>query len=419
MKTAQIIPAIESPSNASRSNAVTLADLEALGADVEETLERVKDVVFQPTGVKSAPNFGVMQLSSLCGISHDTFMRRFAKADTLGLPVGRKSETSRKLSFTLDETLTWIRRERKEAGRPPGVLGAVIATGNFKGGVGKTTVSMSIAQGLSLKGYRVLCIDLDPQGSLTSLFGLRPADMEEGETFFPLTLPLSDPRHRGTLEESIRATYWANVDLVPGSAALFSGEFYLPVRQMNAQEAEPDFRFNEVLERALMGAIREKYDYIIIDTPPALSYITMNAFWAADAILMPLPPEGMDFASSAQFWSMFAELASSATRKGAQMKSFGWVGVVPSKVDSKQHTQSILKWMRVAYRGYLTSAELPRTDAAKVASMSLQTVYDIERYVGSHKTYARAREAFDKLTDEIDYLTHKNVWSCAELKRKS
>lgn len=399
--------------SAVQSNRVTVADLESLGQDVEETLERVKDVVFLPAGVKSPPRYGTMQLAAMCGISHDTLMRRLAKAIEIGLPAGTKSTTNRKLSFTLGEALIWVRRERKSGVRPVGQLGAVIATGNFKGGVGKTTVTMSVAQGLSLKGYKILCIDLDPQGSLTSLFGLTPTAMEEGETFFPLTLPLSDPRHRETLDESIHKTYWANVDLVPGSAALFSGEFYLPVRQMNAQDQEPDFRFNEVLERALSGRIRNEYDYIIIDTPPALSYITMNAFWAADAILMPLPPEGMDFASSAQFWTMFAELASSATRQGEELKSFGWVGVVPSKVDSKPHTQSVLKWMRAAYRGYLTSAELPTTDVAKVASMRLQTVYDIERYVGSHKTYARARIAFDKLTDEIDHLTHTNVWANA------
>jgi chromosome partitioning protein len=404
---------LAAPMPAMQSSRVTVADLESLGQDVEETLDRVKDVVFQPAGAKSPPRYGTMQLAAMCGISHDTLMRRLIKASELGLPEGNKSPTNRKLSFSLEETLTWVRRERKGGFRPDGYPGAVIATGNFKGGVGKTTVTMSVAQGLSLKGYKVLCIDLDPQGSLTSLFGLTPTAMEEGETFFPLTVPLADPRHRSTLDESIHKTYWANVDLVPGSAALFSGEFYLPVRQMSAQDNEPNFRFNEVLERALKGRIRDEYDYIIIDTPPALSYITMNAFWAADAILMPLPPEGMDFASSAQFWTMFAELASSATRQGEELKSFGWVGVVPSKVDSKPHSQSVLKWMRAAYRGYLTSAELPTTDAAKVASMRLQTVYDIERYVGSHKTYARARLAFDKLTDEIDHLTHTNVWTNA------
>jgi chromosome partitioning protein len=405
----------EPATSTSQSHRVTVEDLERLGADVDETLERIKDVVFLPTGAKTAPNFGTMALSLLCGISHDTFMRRLSRAEEFGLPSGRKSESSRKLVFTLAEALTWVRRENKSQRRPEGMPGCVIATGNFKGGVGKTTVSMSIAQGLSLKGYRVLCIDLDPQGSLTSLFGESPTAIDESDTFFPLTLPPSDARHRATLNESIRTTYWSNVDLIPGSAALFAGEFYLPVRQMHstASTSERGFRFNEVLLLALSGQIRQDYDYIIIDTPPALSYITMNAFWAADAILMPLPPEGIDFASSAQFWNMFSELAKSAKREGAPLKSFGWVGVVPSKVDSKPHTQTILKWMKSAYRGYLTSAELPTTDAAKVASMKLQTVYDIERYVGSNKTYVRAKLAYDKLTDEVDHLTRQNVWIAA------
>ena len=70
----------------------------------------------------------------------------------------------------------------------------------------------------------------------------------------------------------------------------------------------PDFEFWRVLDRGLDTA-RTNYDVIVIDTPPALSYVTINALMAADGVIMPLPPSALDFASSAQFWDLFPTFA--------------------------------------------------------------------------------------------------------------
>ena len=179
--------------------------------------------------------------------------------------------------------------------------------GFFKGGVGKTIVATSLAQGLALKGYKVLTIDFDPQGSMTAMMGVDPATVEADETFAPLGTPPGHPLHRATLAESIRPTYWSGVDLVAGSTNLFQCEFFLPLRAMNAKAEGRQFNFLDVLAKGLRP-IREDYDFIIIDTPPALSYTTMNAYLAADALLMPVVPEGLSLQSSAQFWDMFTEL---------------------------------------------------------------------------------------------------------------
>lgn len=391
-------------------NGVTVDELADLSDDVQETLDSVREAIFQPAGIKTAPRFTTTAVADLCGISLDTMMRRLPKAAEFGLSKG-ESVNIRRTLFTLAETIAWVRRERKVSRRPAGAPGCCITTGNFKGGVGKTTLAVSIAQGLSLRGYKVLCIDLDPQGSMTSVLGFSPIDIDGDQTFLPLAMPPSNTGYRATLKESIRPTYWFGLDLVPGSTDLFGAEFYLPLRQMQAAAEEPGFRFNEVLERALAGGLREEYDFIIIDTPPALSYVTMNAFWASDGILMPLPAEGLDFASSAQFWSMFSQLANSAGGPDAPTKEFGWVTVVPSKVDNKQITQGVMKWMQDAYGSFLSTAHIPMTDAAKVGSARLRTVYDIEKYAGDYRTYARAREAFDRLVDEVELLTQQRVWA--------
>lgn len=395
---------------------IDLEQLRALETHLRRVINKVRKSGYTPHGQKKAPSFNATALAKLCGKSNTTMLRLLERAAEFkladGLQGGVEAGGRARRSFTQAEAVDWVRHVGAPFKRNIGVPGCTIAIGNFKGGVGKTVVATSVAQGLSLKGYKVLCIDLDPQGSMTSLFDVDRMGVDDDQTFLPLTTHVRDEGHRDTLQESIRETYWSGVDLVAGSTSLFSGEFYLPLRQMRAEKDEPGFRFMEVLDRALDKGIRDEYDYIIIDTPPALSYVTMNAYWAADAILMPLPAEGLDLVSSSHFWSMFTTLADSAAKTATKPKTFSWIATVPSKVDhSKGFTKSNLEVMRVAYQRYLIgSVEIPLSSAVSVGGVTLSTVYDMEKYVGSQKTYERARQAFDRLVDEVDYLTRHRKW---------
>lgn len=392
---------------------ITMDDLQVLGQTLEGFLATAKRVMFEPEGLKSPPTFNATQLGVLCHKTPDQMSRLLDKAQEKGLPTGLSDTEGRKRgrNFTLAEARAWIRHLSPESGRKEGQPGAVVCVANFKGGVGKTVVSATLAQGLTLKGYNVLCIDFDPQGSLTSIFGFTPSYVEDRETVLPLMVSRNSDIANDTLQGCIRATYWDGLDLIPASHALFSGEFFLPLRQLNSRTDEPGFQFWEVLNKALDNGIREHYDYILIDTPPALSYMTMTTFWAADALLLPLPPEGLDFASSAQFWSMLSDISSGTAGHAATEKKYSWVGVVPSKVDgTKMHTKEVLSWMKLSYKDLLMSTEIPETAAVRVGGIRMETVYDISRYVGAQKTLARAREAYDKLVDEVDFLTRSTLW---------
>jgi chromosome partitioning protein len=421
---------------------VDLARINALSTRLGELVERIKTQAFLPAGGKVPPVFNQTQLAALCKMSPDSMARRLAKASELGLPAGSTvavssaadgdsdgsttPETSKdevkeapkgRKHWTLAEARQWIKACAIPFVRPKGVPGAVITIANFKGGVGKTVTSMTLAQGLALMGYKVLAIDVDPQGSLTSLFGILPTEVSDDMTILPLMIPPVDPKNkqpqsdetdnsapRSTIKQSIQKTYWDGLDLVAGSRSLFSGEFYLPSRQISQ---EPGFDFYQVLNRALDDGTRMEYDFIIIDTMPALSYLTMNTLWAADAVLMPLPPEGLDIASSSQFWTMFTELAEVMT----QEKTFHYIGVLPSKVDhTKGHTKSLLQWIKAGYEDFVLPVEIPVTQVVSLGATEMRTVFDITKYVGASKTYARAREAYDKLVEEIDHLTRRTCW---------
>ncbi|VTU41449.1 Plasmid partition protein A (plasmid) [Variovorax sp. PBL-E5] len=387
-----------------------MEDITALGERLEIQTARLKEYLFSGTA-KKAPEFNATKLAELCGRSRDQMLRLLDRGLEPGLSDGIKGKadggSERNRRFTLSEARAWVKATRKP-GRPPGLPGATITVANFKGGVSKTVTAMSTAQALSLKGYDVLCIDYDPQGSMSALFGLTPGFIPESETVLPLMMHATSEIARDTLQESIQATYWDGIDLVPASHAIAQGEFYLPLRQLEANNRGEEFKFWDVLNKALDAGIREQYDYIIIDTPPALSYMNMTTIWAADALLLPLPPEGIDFVSSAQFWTMLSELS---TGLALGQKDFAWVAAVPSKVNhQRMYTKEILKWMQGSYGDMLTQTEIPDTAAVGMEGAKYSTVYDVERYAGSAKTLSRARDAYDKLVDEIDFMTRRKVW---------
>ena len=98
--------------------------------------------------------------------------------------------------WELSDVMPFIRQERATKLRPPGAKGVVLTVANFKGGVSKTTTAVTLAQGLALRGHRVLLVDLDPQGSATTLFGYVPdLDLSEDETLYPF-LRHDDITHR-------------------------------------------------------------------------------------------------------------------------------------------------------------------------------------------------------------------------------
>lgn len=354
-------------------------------------MSEVRGAILAPEARKQAPSFNATQLAALCEVDRSQVVYRLSKGD---LPAGAINESGNRREFSLEEAHAWIREYRAKRLRPAGAEAVCISVANFKGGVGKTTTAMSLAQGLTLKGHRVLVIDCDPQGSLTTLFGIMPdTEVDESQTILPVCLGQQD-----SIEPAIQSTYWHNLDLVCAAPLLFAAEFGLPARQMREQ----GFEFWNTLNVALDG-VRERYDVIILDTPPALSYVTINALMASDGILMPLPPNALDAASAAQFWRLFSDLAGDLVMHRGVTKEFDFVRILLTRVDSQDATGAVVKeWIGKTYEGKVLPAEIPKTVAASSSAAEFGTVYDIARYEGSQRTYKRALDAFDKVTELLE-----------------
>jgi chromosome partitioning protein len=163
-----------------------------------------------------------------------------------------------------------LTRPRKRTSTSQGVkLGQVIALANQKGGVAKTTTTLNLAVAFQEQGFNVLGIDLDPQGNLTMSQGMDP-DTVERSMFDVLvhSLPLDEVIHRTEIDLAV-----SSIDLAGAELALSS---------MIGREC--------ALQKAMLP-VRSRYDYILVDTPPSLGLLTINALTAADSVIVPVQCE--------------------------------------------------------------------------------------------------------------------------------
>ncbi len=151
-------------------------------------------------------------------------------------------------------------------------MGRIIAIANQKGGVGKTTTSINLSACLAEEKKKVLVIDLDPQGNTTSGLGIDKNEIEN--TVYELML------NECTVKQSIHKTDIENLDLIPSNVNLAGAEIELL-----------GINDKEYILKGEIDYIRDDYDYVIIDCPPSLNMLTVNAMTTADTILVPIQCE--------------------------------------------------------------------------------------------------------------------------------
>jgi chromosome partitioning protein len=147
----------------------------------------------------------------------------------------------------------------------------VIAIANQKGGVGKTTTAINLAGSLAEQGFRILCVDMDPQANLTVGLGINLRNVESS-----MAEALIDPAVK--LDEIILPTQTAGVDVAPSTIDLSATENVL----FSAIGRE------YALREALAASAVDNYDYILIDCPPTLGLLTLNALVASDGVIIPV-----------------------------------------------------------------------------------------------------------------------------------
>ncbi|MBQ9735696.1 MAG: ParA family protein [Clostridia bacterium] len=151
-------------------------------------------------------------------------------------------------------------------------MSAIVAFANQKGGVGKTTSAVNIAAVLGKLGKKVLLVDMDPQGNATSAVGISKKEIKK--SIYEVLIGTSDA------EDAIITTKFKNLSVIPSNIALVGAEIDLLEIEKREQRA-----------KITLDSLRDRFDYIFIDCPPALSMLTVNAFVAADGLIIPMQCE--------------------------------------------------------------------------------------------------------------------------------
>ncbi len=357
--------------------------------------------------------------------------RRVLKANP-DLPQGRSETEGGAKWFTLDEVLrlrAFFGAQGRKAKdylpyRPKGEPAKIVAVANFKGGVGKTSTAAHLAMSAALDGYRVLVVDLDSQGSMTSIFGGRIAD--EWGTAFPLIArhygehlrqdnqrrmdrgdapqPLDDTLDAAlemTAASVIRPTHWPNIDLIGAQLNLYWAEFQIPVWRMAARGWK---LWDALSDRLAADGVLDRYDIVFVDTPPALGYLTINGLAAADILLVPMGASFLEFDSTGRFFDMlhstFASIEESenlaARALGRPGLAFEWdaVRAVITRYDGAQQGE-LAALMQAYMGGTLSPQRQDYTALIGQAGEQVAGIYEADYRDFNRETYARGRETFD------------------------
>jgi chromosome partitioning protein len=357
-------------------------------------LDTLKKTSFAPDSIKRLDRtFNLAQAAKLIGVT----TQGLRKAEQEGrLPEPTKDQTTNKKFYTLEN----INRARDYFGTRPGkrkgdptVVQAVI---NFKGGVFKTTVSLHEAQYLALKGYRVLLIDADSQASATRFFVFNPDD--ENNQIHTIGDFLTG--NIQSLHPAILKTCWDGLDLIPANLSLYNSELHLPFQ---AGRGEGSKEFYNLLKDGI-ETVKDNYDIVIIDAPPALGIISMNVVYASDALVIPVPPSYSDFTSTLQFFKMLREVVDAI---GTRQYSF--IRLLLTKYEASEESIAFAKIIRHVFGSdmllqsvFSNSAEVPR------ASQNLRSVYE-QTDIKVKKTYDRAIAIIDRFCGELETLI-KSTW---------
>ncbi|WP_240512229.1 AAA family ATPase [Pseudoruegeria sp. SK021] len=377
---------------------VALPELEALSARAATVIGRLRDRVYAPGTEKTLDlRFNVRSAAEMVGRSEKLI--RDAEADGRLPEPAKDDETGRRTGYSLAQ----VNRMREVFGTLPiraeTDVPAVVAVQNFKGGVGKSTVVTHLAQFFALKGYRVCVIDCDSQASSTAIFGLNPdVDVDEDEdTLYPFF------RHGGppTLHYALRATYWPGIALIPANLGLYDAEYEFAARMAREQTF--------VLDKLRSGieTIADQFDIVLLDPPPALGMLSLSVLRAANALIVPAPPNNIDFASTAHFLKMMSATLNEISEVGGA-RSFSFVKVLATKMnDNKSAHVAIKRMMDAVFARDMMEAVLKDSAEIDNATANLRTVYELTGPATRSETHKRCRAYLDSVGREVETLIRK------------
>lgn len=363
----------------------------------EKMIERLRRKAFLPDSRKGLNvRFGIAEAAQLLGCSTNRI--RMAEDDGR-LPPPPAGENGRRVGYTVEEMLNMRAVLGASPARAPSDTPAIIAVQNFKGGVGKSTVTTHLAHYFAVQGYRVLVVDCDSQATTTTLFGFNPHfNITRAETLYPY---LSIDPTQADLAYAVKRTPWPNVDLIPSNLELFDVEYELAASGADGQSVLAA-RFRKLKQGLLELAC--DYDVVILDPPPALGTISLAVMQAANALLVPLAATTPDFCSTVQFLSMMDQVIGQLVAAGIAV-DYHFVRLICSKFDGNDPSHAMVRTiMEQTFGPALLPVPILESAEISHAALRMMTVYELEKPIGTARTNKRCRANLDEALGQIEQL---------------
>lgn len=257
-------------------------------------------------------------------------------------------------------------------------MARVICIANQKGGVGKTTSSVNLSSALAEMGRRVLLIDMDPQGNASSGLGLKKYETQQKSVYQVLIGEL-------TAEEAIQNSNTAGLDMLTANPDLVGAEIEL------VDMPHREFRLKHALQK-----LQEKYDYMLIDCPPSLGLLTVNAFSSADTFLVPLQCEYYALEGLSQL------LNTAGLIKKSLNPSLRIEGILLTMFDTRNNlSHQVVSEIQTHFGDKVFSAVIPRNVRLSEAPSHGQSILQYDsKSIGSKK--------YRELAAELDQRVYPN-----------
>ncbi|QEE43459.1 plasmid partitioning protein RepA (plasmid) [Rhizobium sp. WL3] len=361
------------------------------GGEISSKLDMLRMEKFPPNAQKTLRLFPLAEVAQFVGVS-PSYLKKLHLQGKGGEPYTTSTGRRYYTAAQIDELRALLDRVPH---RRPGEKLQVLAVVNFKGGSGKTTTSAHLAQYLALSGYRVLAIDLDPQASLTALYGIQP-ELDEKPSFYE-SIRYDDSRR--SITEIIQPTNLPNLHVVPANLELQEYEYETPLAMQRKDSMEGKLFYTRIGNA--LAEVEDQYDVVVIDCPPQLGYLTLTALTAATSVLITVHPQMLDIMSMSQFLLMLGDILKSVESAGVNV-SLDWFRYLITRFEPMDiPQQQMVGFMQSMFAQQMMKNHMVKTTAVSDAGLTKQTLYEVERSQFTSSTYDRAREAMDLVNSEV------------------
>lgn len=380
--------------------AATPATLNSWAVSGRSILESILDESHAPNDQRSLRAFSQTEIVAMLGQEHEKPLRKWVRTNVL--PRHKRTQQEGRVRLSIDEVYEYMAALDLLPRRPGNAKPIRLMVGAYKGGSGKSSLSLHLAHYLGLRMWRVLVVDSDPQATLTKTFGLTPERVDDEYTMKPIFDAIEDNGPIPPLP--YLDTHFPTLKLTPANMSLMHADISLAI----AFREQKGFDFYKALDLSIRQ-VEDDFDIILIDTPPAFSMTSVTTIYAANGLILPMPAAVPDFAAAFDFCEAVGDLFGRVEEITGEKKVWDPVVVVHSKVDANQTSDIVRRLSSEVFGGNKIEEHVVTTAAVSNAIGEFKSVYEVTASTVDSRSLNRAREAYGAVGDRLVRII-ESVW---------